>query len=161
MTETMKRNIYLILALLFMGTVQVSAQQLGVLLNDGDEVKFDEYMNIATAKITFSNGQLLFHVGNTVKSTIDIKEIDRLFFYGVQGNVDTMPGEELATYSAARQELTVNAQPGTTVNVYHANGARVLTYVQTIAATPISVAHLPAGVYVVVVGSENLKFVKQ
>ena len=159
MTETMKRNIYLILALLFMGTMQMSAQQLGVLLSDGGEIKFDE--DIATSKITFSNGQLLFHVGNTVKSTIDIKEIDRLFFYGVQGNVDTMPGEELATYSTARQELTVNAQPGTTVNVYHANGARVLTYVQTIAATPISVAHLPAGVYVVVVGSENLKFVKQ
>lgn len=159
MIETMKRNIYLILALLFMGTMQMSAQQLGVLLSDGGEIKFDE--DITTSKITFSNGQMLFHVGNTVKSTIDIKEIDRLFFYGVQGNVDTMPGEELATYSAARQELTVNAQPGTTVNVYHANGARVLTYVQTIAATPISVAHLPAGVYVVVVGSENLKFVKQ
>ena len=139
--------------------MQMSAQQLGVLLSDGGEIKFDE--DIAASKITFSNGQMLFHVGNTVKSTIDIKEIDRLFFYGVQGNVDTMPGEELATYSAARQELTVNAQPGTTVNVYHANGARVLTYVQTIAATPISVAHLPAGVYVVVVGSENLKFVKQ
>ena len=84
----MKRNLYLILALLFMGTVQMSAQQMAVALGNGDEVKFDEYMNIATAKITFSNGQMLFHVGNTVKSTINIKDIDRLYFYGVEGSVE-------------------------------------------------------------------------
>ena len=160
MIETMKRNLYLILALLFMGTVQMSAQQMAVALGNGDEVKFDEYMNIATAKITFSNGQMLFHVGNTVKETINIKDIDRLFFYGVQGSVDAMPGAQVATYSAASEELIVNAQAGITVNVYHANGACVISLVQTIAATPISVAHLPAGVYVVAVGSETLKFVK-
>lgn len=154
----MKRNLYLILALLFMGTVQMSAQQMAVALGNGDEVKFDE--DIATAKITFSNGQMLFHVGNTVKSTINIKDIDRLYFYGVQGSVDAMPNAQIAIYSAASEELTVNAQAGTTVNVYHANGACVISMVQTIAATPISLAHLPAGVYVVTVGSETLKFVK-
>ena len=154
----MKRNLYLILALLFMGAVQVSAQQMAVALGNGDEVTFDE--DIATAKITFSNGQMLFHVGNTVKSTINIKDIDRLYFYGVEGSVDAMPNAQLAIYSAASEELTVNAQAGTTVNVYHANGACVISMVQTIAAIPISVAHLPAGVYVVAVGSETLKFVK-
>ena len=154
----MKRNFYLILALLFMGAVQVSAQQMAVALGNGDEVTFDE--DIATAKITFSNGQMLFHVGNTVKETINIKDIDRLYFYGVQGSVDAMPNAQVATYSAASEELTVNAQAGTTVNVYHANGACVISMVQTIAAIPISVAHLPAGVYVVAVGSETLKFVK-
>lgn len=154
----MKRNLYLILALLFMGAVQVSAQQMAVALGNGDEVTFDE--DIATAKITFSNGQMLFHVGNTVKETINIKDIDRLFFYGVQGSVDAMPNAQIAIYSAASEELTVNAQAGTTVNVYHANGACVISMVQTIAAIPISVAHLPAGVYVVAVGSETLKFVK-
>lgn len=154
----MKRNLYLILALLFMGTVQVSAQQMTVALGSGDEVKFNE--DIATAKITFSNGQMLFHVGNTVKETINIKDVNRIYFYGIEGSVDTMPSAEVATYSAASEELTVNAQPGTTVNVYHASGACVISLVQTIAATPISVAHLPAGVYVVAVGSETLKFVK-
>ena len=154
----MKRNFYLILALLFMGAVQVSAQQMAVALGNGDEVTFDE--DIATAKITFSNGQMLFHVGNTVKETINIKDIDRLFFYGVQGSVDAMPNAQIAIYSAASEELIVNAQAGTTVNVYHANGACVISMVQTIAAIPISVAHLPAGVYVVAVGSETLKFVK-
>lgn len=154
----MKRNLYLILALLFMGTMQMSAQQMAVLLGDGGEVQFEE--DITTSKITFSNGQMLFHVGNTVKSTISIKNVSRMFFYGVQ-SVDAMPSDEVATYSAARQELTVNAKPGATVNVYHASGARVLSLVQPIAAAPISVAHLPAGVYVVAVGSETLKFVKQ
>ena len=154
----MKRNLYLILALLFMGTMQMSAQQMAVLLGDGGEVKFDE--DITTSKITFSNGQMLFHVGNTVKSTISIKNVSRMFFYGVQ-SVDAMPSDEVATYSAAREELIVNAKPGATVNVYHASGARVLSLVQPIAAAPISVAHLPAGVYVVAVGSETLKFVKQ
>lgn len=159
MTVTMKRNLYLLLALLFMGTVQLSAQQLTVLLGNGGEVKFEE--DITTSKITFANGQMLFHVGNTVKSTISIKDISRMYFYGQHASVDAMLGNEVATYSAAREELTVNAKPGTMVNVYHANGARVLSLVQTIAAAPISVAHLPAGVYVVVAGSETFKFVKQ
>lgn len=155
----MKRNLYLLLALFFMGTMQMSAQQMAVLLGDGGEVQFEE--DITTSKITFANGQMLFHVGNTVKSTISIKDVSRIYFYGILGSVDAMAGEEVATYSAARQELTVNAKPGATVNVYHASGARVLSLVQPIAAAPISVAHLPAGVYVVAAGSETLKFVKQ
>ena len=65
------------------------------------------------------------------------------------------------TYSSAAEELRVHAQPGTTVAVYHANGALVLERMQTIAATPVSVAHLPAGTYVAVVGNVTLKFVKR
>ena len=154
----MRQNLYLILALLLMGTVQVNAQQMAVALGDGGEVKFEE--DIATARITFSNGQMFFHVGNVVKSTINIKDINRLYFYGVHGSVDTMTGAEVSTYSAASEELTVNAQPGTMVNVYHESGACVISLVQGIVATPISVAHLPAGVYVVAVGNKTLKFVK-
>ena len=156
----MKRNFYLILALLFMGAVQMSAQQMAVALGNGDEVKFDEYMNIATAKITFSNGQMLFHYDGNVVGTFNIKDVEKLFFY-ITGSVDKIQKNKVVSYSSDCEELSVNSPVGTSVVVYHVNGSRVLSHLQTIASSTISVAHLPAGIYMVVIGSETLKFVKQ
>ena len=55
----MKRNLYLILALLLLGVVQVRAQQIAVVTAD----KTTEYAQwpYESAKITFTNGQMLFH----------------------------------------------------------------------------------------------------
>ena len=67
----------------------------------------------------------------------------------VPGNID------ITTKSAS-----VNASFGV-VFVYQLDGTRVLSQSQTIATSTISVAHLPAGVYVATIGCETLKFVKQ
>ncbi len=155
----MKRNLYLILALLFVGSMQLSAQQMAVAFNNGGELMLEE--DYTKCKITFSNGEMLFQVNEKVIETIEIKDISRIYFYEVNASVDAMQGDELATYSVAREELVVHAQPGAVVTVYHVSGAKVLSHIQTIANTSISVAHLPAGIYMVVIGSETLKFVKQ
>lgn len=154
----MKRNLYLILALLFVGSMQLSAQQMAVAFNNGGELMLEE--DYTKCKITFSNGEMLFLVNEKVIETIEIKDISRIYFYGVDGSVDAMQGDEPATYSVARDELVVHAQPGAVVTVYHVSGAKVLSHIQTIANTSISVAHLPAGAYVVVIGGKTLKFVK-
>lgn len=155
----MKRNLYIVFTLLFAATTQMSAQQMAVSLTTGEAISF-EY-DPSACKITFSGGQMLFHANGEVKNSYNIKEIQRIFFYGGAGNVDTMPHEQVITYSSATEELNINTQPGTSVAVYHLSGAQALCQLQTIASSTISVAHLPAGTYVVVAGSETLKFVKQ
>lgn len=155
----MKRPVYLFLAILFASAMPLRAQQMAVALSDGNELKFEE--NYTSCKITFSDGQMLFHVDGAVKNTIGVKDINRIYFYSVDANVDELLGKEVVAYSAATEELLVHAQPGTAVAVYHVNGMLTLSRVQTIASTPISVAHLPAGTYVAVVGDVTLKFVKR
>ena len=154
----MKRNLYLILALLLLGVVQVRAQQIAVVTAD----KTTEYGHYPydNAKITFSNGQMLFHYDGNVLGTFNIKDVEKLFFY-ITGSVDKIQKNKVVSYSSDCEELSVNSPVGTSVVVYHVNGNRVLSHLQTIASSTISVAHLPAGIYMVVVGSETLKFVKQ
>lgn len=154
----MKRNLYLILALLLLGVVQVRAQQIAVVTAD----KTTEYGHYPydNAKITFSNGQMLFHYDGNVVGTFNIKDVEKLFFY-ITGSVDKIQKNKVVSYSSDCEELSVNSPVGTSVVVYHVNGSRVLSHLQTIASSTISVAHLPAGIYMVVVGSETLKFVKQ
>ncbi len=154
----MKRNLYLILALLLLGVVQVRAQQIAVVTAD----KTTEYGHYPydNAKITFSNGQMLFHYDGNVVGTFNIKDVEKLFFY-ITGSVDKIQKNKVVSYSSDCEELSVNSPVGTSVVVYHVNGSRVLSHLQTIASSTISVAHLPAGIYMVVVGSKTLKFVKQ
>lgn len=155
----MKRPVYLFLAILFASAMQLRAQQMAVALSDGNELKFAE--SYTSCKITFSDGQMLLHVDGAVKNTIGIKDINRIYFYSVDASVDELLGKEVVAYSAATEELLVHAQPGTAVAVYQVNGMLALSRVQTIASTPICVAHLPAGTYVAVVGNVTLKFVKR
>ena len=154
----MKRNLYLILALLLLGVVQVRAQQIAVVTAD----KTTEYAQwpYESAKITFTNGQMLFHYDGNVVGTFNIKDVEKLFFY-LTGSMDEIQKNKVVAYSSDCEELSVNSPVGTSVVVYHVNGNRVLSHLQTIASSTISVAHLPAGIYMVVIGSETLKFVKQ
>lgn len=154
----MKRNIFLILALLLMGTVQVRAQQVAVVTEEGT-TEFSKWP-YELAKITFSNGQALFHYDDQVVNVFNIRDIKKIFFY-ITGAVESMQGSKSLQYSSASEELIVDAAPGSVVAVYQASGARVVSTMHTIASSAISVAHLPAGVYVAVVGGETLKFVKQ
>lgn len=154
----MKRA-YIFFVILFTAVAQMEAQQVAVAFKDGAEVMFEE--SYLSSKITFLNGKMLFHVDGVVKNAIDIKEINRIYFYDVNAHIDEMPNKDVVAYSAVTEELGIHAQPGTAVALYHTNGSLVLSRVQTIASAPISLAHLPAGVYMVVVGSKTLKFVKQ
>lgn len=154
----MKRIFYLFFVLLLLGVVQARAQQIAVVTAD----KTTEYGHYPydNAKITFSNGQMLFHYDGNVVGTFNIKDVEKLFFY-ITGSVDKIQKNKVVSYSSDCEELSVNSPVGTSVFVYHVNGNRVLSHLQTIASSNISVAHLPAGIYMVVVGSETLKFVKQ
>ena len=154
----MKRNFYLFFVLLLLGVVQARAQQIAVVTAD----KTTEYGHYPydNAKITFSNGQMLFHYDGNVVGTFNIKDVEKLFFY-ITGSVDKIQKNKVVSYSSDCEELSVNSPVGTSVVVYHVNGNRVLSHLQTIASSTISVAHLPAGIYMVVIGSETLKFVKQ
>ena len=154
----MKRNFYLFFVLLLLGVVQARAQQIAVVTAD----KTTEYGHYPydNAKITFSNGQMLFHYDGNVVGTFNIKDVEKLFFY-ITGSVDKIQKNKVVSYSSDCEELSVNSPVGTSVVVFHVNGNRVLSHLQTIASSTISVAHLPAGIYMVVVGSETLKFVKQ
>ena len=155
----MKRRTYIFFAILFVAVAQMKAQQIAVEFNDGGEVKFEECYT--HSKVTFSNGQMMFHVDGAVESTIDIKDVNRIYFYGSNAHIGEVLDKEPMVYSADAEALLVHTNPGTAVAIYHANGSLILSRVQTIASTPISVAHLPAGAYIAVVENVTLKFVKQ
>jgi hypothetical protein len=155
----MKRNLYLLFALLLTGTLNMSAQQLAVTLNDGGMRQFDE--NPGICKITFSNGQMLFHVNDAVESTIAIKDIQRMVFYAYHASVDDMETKDNIVYNPVSAELVANVAPGTVIKIYRTCGECVLSRIQTVAAPAINLAHLSAGTYIVVAGSETLKFVKR
>ena len=155
----MKRSLNLILALLLLCVVQVEAQQIAVTLNDGGMWQFDE--NPGDCKITFANGQMLFHVNDAVEGTIAIKNIQRMVFYAYHASVDDMEVQNSIVYNPVSAELVADVAPGTAIKIYRTCGECVLSRIQTVAAPAINLAHLSAGTYIVVAGSETLKFVKQ
>lgn len=157
----MKRNICLLLALLFVGAMQVRAQQIAVYSNDGSKVEHGE-TDYKLSKITFSNGQMSVHYDGEVTATYNIKDILRIEFYDYDdSSVDVMGAEHGIKYDSKSEEIIVHTAPGAVIKVYRTCGQCVLSRVQTIAAPAISIAHLPAGAYIAVAGSETLKFVKQ
>ena len=93
----MKRTLYLIFALLLLGVAQARAQQIAVTFNDGGMFQFDKYPG--DCKITFSNGQMLFHVNGAVKNTIAIKDIQRMVFYAYHASVDDMEIKNSIVYN--------------------------------------------------------------
>lgn len=155
----MKRIFYLFLALLLLGVVQARAQQIAVTFNDGGMWQFDECPG--DCKITFSNGQMLFHVNDAVESTIAIKDIQRMVFYAYHASVDDMEVRNSIVYNPISAELVADVAPGTAIKIYRTSGECVLSRIQTVAAPAINLAHLSAGTYIVVAGSETLKFVKR
>ena len=153
----MKRNLYLILALLLLGVAQVRAQQIAVVTAEGTiEYAHRPY---TAGNITFTDDKKLKQQDGKVVGTHNIKDISRIYFYETSA-IDAVQGEQVMVYSPAVEELRVNASFGV-VFVYQLDGTRVLSQSQTIATSTISVAHLPAGVYVATIGCETLKFVKQ
>ena len=123
----MKRNFYLFFVLLLLGVVQARAQQIAVVTAD----KTTEYGHYPydNAKITFSNGQMLFHYDGNVVGTFNIKDVEKLFFY-ITGSVDKIQKNKVVSYSSDCEELSVNSPVGTSVVVYHVNGNRVLSHLQ-------------------------------
>lgn len=159
----MKRNIYLILALLFMGAVQVRAQgESFVITVKENSGAFNELWSsspISTCKLTFSDGQMMFYENGVLKSTFNIKDIDGMGFYNSQ-SVEPAVAMDLIDYLPVTEELVVNSQPGTLVAIYGVDGRKVGSKLLTIATDVVSVEHLPEGVYVAVAGGQTLKFVK-
>lgn len=155
----MKQRFYLILMALFMGAVQVRAQQLEVQTVNEAAPKVYKYAPEA-CKITFSGGKMLFHHQGTVVDTYEIKDIQRISFYADASSVADLRVANGIVYSSKTCELAVHAAPGTAIAVYRADGLRVLSKIQSIASPTINVAHLPMGTYVLVVGNETFKFVR-
>lgn len=158
----MKRNLYLILALLLLGVVQVRAQEVFVITvgdKNGGENELWSSSSINNCKLTFANGQMMFYEDGAVKATFNVKDLFGMHF-SISQDIESVTARNKVVYTAASEELMVNTQPGTLVEVYHADGKRVCSQILTVATNVISLAHLPAGLYVAVAGGETLKFVK-
>ena len=75
----MKRNLYLLFALLLAGTLNMSAQQMVVVAGESSNTHWEYPYD--DAKITFSDGQMLFHLKGKVTNTYNIKDIERIYFF--------------------------------------------------------------------------------
>lgn len=158
----MKRNLYLILALLLLGVVQVRAQEQFVITVENKKGGLNELWSsspIGACKLTFVDGQMRFLEGDAVKATFNIKDLSGLNF-SISQDIESVTAKNRMVYTASSEELMVNTQPGTLVEVYHADGKKVCSQILTVATNVISLAHLHAGLYVAVAGGETLKFVK-
>lgn len=158
----MKRKIHFIFALLLLGVVQVRAQKEFVITVEDKNGGVNELWSsssINACKLTFVDGQMRFHEGDAVKATFNIKDLLGLNF-SISQDIESVTAKNMVVYTAATEELMVNALPGTLVEVYHADGKKVCSQILTVATNVISLTHLPAGLYVAVAGGETLKFVK-
>ena len=114
----MKRNLYLILALLFVGSMQLSAQQMVVVAGESSNTHWEYPYD--DAKITFSDGQMLFHLKGKVTNTYNIKDIERIYFFVYDAAVDAMPTAETMSYSSHKEEVSNNIT-AETINTKFAN----------------------------------------
>ena len=139
--------------------VPVMADEKGVEFPFGGVESRDIAKNLCGCSEAFIFAVTLGH--GTERLLSKISRLSAADFFVYDAAVDAMPTAKTMSYSSHKEEVSINANPGTLVTIYHANGAKAISHIQTIANAPISVAHLPAGAYVIGVGGKTLKFVKQ
>lgn len=108
-------------------------------------------------KITFENGNVVVSTKAGQKASTPIAGITEMYF-----NIDTAEGISGAQANAA---FTLNGHEvviGTAgrVHIYQASGVLVKS-AQAVSGTTLSLADLPAGIYIIQVAGKSLKFVKR
>lgn len=149
-----------ILFTLLLAAFSVQAQQvppsMGINLKSGSGESFSlDYIQ----KLTFSGGNLVVTMkeGRENGGSFALSDISYVEFYAV-GSVDraTVPAD-IFVWSPVTSELTVRCPAGTPIHIYTASGRRQLTAIQSITQSPISLATLPSGIYIVEAGGKTTK----
>lgn len=152
----MKKQI-LMMALLLTAGITAHAQQTMTLWVQPTSGEPQMIESLAGLKLTFSQGNMIATLGSGTQQTFSIADITKLYFASDDVSVRVLPAEEAFLWSPLSQELTVNCQPGTLVNIYDASGRCMARAIQSIAGAPISLATLPKGVYVVEAAGQTVK----
>lgn len=153
----MKKQIFMI-ALLFAAGVTVYAQQATHLWVQ--QAGGEQHLSLDQLKLTFSQGNMIATLNDGSQSAFRIADITKLYFDAEVSAVRQLPADEVFLWSPLTQELTVNCQPGTMVNIYDVSGRCVFRLLQSIAQSPMSLSTLPKGVYVVEAAGQSVKIVR-
>lgn len=158
--NTMKTTL-LLLVLLQVLTVQAlfSQPQLQIRHTGGDH-----YVVLALlSKITFPDGNLKIDYVNATTDFFPIANIQRITFgENTSSNVETLtePSSNVPFYpNPARESITFTKPHITHVQIYTLQGQRVMSLVKPNLGQ-VNIAHLPAGVYVLVVQNRAYQLIK-
>ena len=151
---------HFILFTLLLAALSVQAQQvppsMGITLKSGCGTSF--YLDYIQ-KLTFSDGNLVVTMkdGTEEGGSFALFDISFVEFFSV-GSVDraTVPAD-IFLWSPVTSELTVRCPAGTAIHIYTAGGCRQLTAIQSITQSPISLATLPSGIYIIEAGGKTTK----
>lgn len=154
----MKRHFFLFALLLV--AIAAQAQQvppsLGINFKAGGGTSFQlDYIQ----KLTFSNSNLVVTMkeGAQESAAIALADISFMEFYSA-GAIDraTVPAD-VFLWSPVTNELTVRCPAGTAIHIYSPDGRKQLSAIQSVSQSPISLAALPSGIYIVEVGGKTTK----
>ena len=160
-SKRMKRKLIITIFLLVAATVTwaQSSPQLVVWQKSGEKV----YIDLAELpETTFEDGQLVIR-GSKTSVQFQLENILRYTYEGVKSTgIDLQPSERIVSIAKDGDGVTFRNLPdGTSVSVYSANGMLVEQRTATVGQPlSISIAHRPAGVYVVKAGKETIKLMK-
>ena len=150
---------HFILFTLLLAALSVQAQQvppsLGIFMKSGSETSFTlDYIQ----KLTFFDGNVVVTMkeGAEKSGSFALSDIKYMHFFAT-GAVETEKVGDFFVWSPLTNELTVRCTPGTVIRIYSSNGRQVLTAIQSIAQSPISLATLPSGIYIVEAGDKTTK----
>ena len=153
-------TINILLLMLAMTTwAQNVAPRLVVWQKSGEKTYFE--LN-EMPETTFEDGLLVIR-SSTASASFQLENILRYTYEGVSPSaIDLLPSERAVILAKDGDGVTFRNLPdGTSVSVYSANG--MLVEQRTVTAgqpLTISIAHHPAGVYVVKAGKETIKLMK-
>ena len=88
-------------------------------------------------------------------------DIRRIYFDDLSSIADIkQQGGNLVEYLSP-DEIAINSSAGSTVTIYNLTGAQLLTRRIDAQGEPISIAHLPQGIYIVKANDETTKIIKR
>ena len=97
---------------------------------------------------------------NSGTESYALANINGIYFDYKTYSVSQQQAEDFFLWSPLTGNLTVRCATGTAIRVFTSDGRQVLTAIQTIAQSPVSLSVLPRGLYVIEAAGKTLKIVR-
>ena len=154
--DDMKKIYVLLVALLV--AAPLFSQNIYVEKSSGsDAVEFN-----ALQKITFDNERINLHLNNGSVNAYSLSDVSRVTNnYGLSMSVDAVGQKAELVGSVSAEQIVVNCQAGTNVEIFSVCGAKVLSQRLGNDNGSVAISALPKGVYILRANGRTAKFLKR
>ena len=162
----MRLKFYFLILFLYVigGVTQIKAQSIIIKTNDGGE---STSLISAVHKFTFVDNQLLLSYDDGTSTVFDLSLVDKMYFEDVKTEVNESllsDGTALLLYpNPVTEMLQFKNLPvdNSIVNIFSIDGKIVMQAQISSDDQTLDVSNLSAGLYIIQLNSQTLKFIKQ